>query len=37
MERELSLLLNLCSGDPDHCPILEKLESGNRRRKRKSP
>lgn len=37
MERELSLLLNLCAGDPDHCPILEELERGHHRRKRKSP
>jgi hypothetical protein len=28
MQRELSLLLNLCSGTSDHCPILERLESG---------
>lgn len=28
MQRELTLLLNLCSGTSDHCPILERLESG---------
>ncbi|MGE0465274.1 MAG: heavy metal-responsive transcriptional regulator [Steroidobacteraceae bacterium] len=28
MERELTLLVNLCSGAADHCPILEKLEKG---------
>lgn len=27
MQRELMLLLNLCSGTSDHCPILERLES----------
>lgn len=27
MYGELSLLLNLCSGDADHCPILEKLDT----------
>lgn len=27
MQRELTLLLNLCSGANDHCPILERLES----------
>jgi MerR family copper efflux transcriptional regulator len=27
MHRELTLLLNLCSGASDHCPILERLES----------
>lgn len=27
MHGELSLLLNLCSGDADHCPILEKLDT----------
>lgn len=27
MQRELTLLLNLCSGKGDHCPILERLES----------
>lgn len=25
--RELSLLLNLCTGAKDHCPILERLEN----------
>ena len=29
MHAELSLLLNLCSGDADHCPILEKLDGGS--------
>ena len=28
MQRELALLLNLCSGTSEHCPILERLESG---------
>ncbi len=28
MQRELTLLLNLCSGSSDHCPILDRLESG---------
>lgn len=28
MQRELTLLLNLCSGTSDHCPILERLDSG---------
>lgn len=28
MQRELTLLLNLCTGASDHCPILERLESG---------
>lgn len=28
MQRELKLLLNLCSGTSDHCPILERLDSG---------
>jgi len=28
MHRELTLLLNLCSGAADHCPILDKLERG---------
>lgn len=27
MHRELTLLLNLCTGASDHCPILERLES----------
>ena len=27
MHRELTLLLNLCSGNSEHCPILERLES----------
>ena len=27
MQRELTLLLNLCSGNSKHCPILERLES----------
>jgi len=27
MHGELSLLLHLCSGDADHCPILEKLDA----------
>lgn len=26
MHDELALLLNLCTGDADHCPILESLE-----------
>lgn len=26
MHAELSLLLNLCSGEADHCPILERLD-----------
>ncbi len=28
MHRELTLLLNLCSGTADHCPILDKLDAG---------
>lgn len=28
MQHELTLLLNLCSGTSDHCPILERLDSG---------
>lgn len=28
MQRELTLLLDLCSGASDHCPILERLDSG---------
>lgn len=28
MQRELMLLLNLCSGTSNHCPILERLDSG---------
>lgn len=28
MQRELTLLLNLCSGTSDHCPILDRLDSG---------
>lgn len=28
MHRELTLLLNLCAGARDHCPALERLESG---------
>lgn len=28
MHRELTLLLNLCSGASGHCPILERLDSG---------
>lgn len=28
MHRELALLLNLCGGRGDHCPILEQLGSG---------
>lgn len=27
MEAELTLLLNLCSGNSDNCPILERLDS----------
>lgn len=27
MNNELSLLLGLCSGDTEHCPILDSLES----------
>jgi len=27
MHRELTLLLNLCTGASDHCPILERLDS----------
>ena len=27
MQGELTLLLNLCSGASDHCPILERLDS----------
>lgn len=27
MQRELTLLLNLCSGSGDHCPILDRLDS----------
>jgi len=27
MQRELILLLNLCSGASDHCPILERLDN----------
>jgi MerR family transcriptional regulator, copper efflux regulator len=27
MQGELTLLLNLCSGTGDHCPILERLDS----------
>ncbi len=26
MQRELSLLLNLCTGADDHCPILDELD-----------
>lgn len=26
MHRELSLLLNLCTGAADHCPILDRME-----------
>lgn len=28
MHRELTLLLNLCTGTSDHCPILDKLDTG---------
>lgn len=28
MQRELSLLLNLCPGTGDHCPILDELGKG---------
>lgn len=28
MQGELTLLLNLCSGAGDHCPILEHLDAG---------
>lgn len=28
MHRELTLLLNLCTGAADHCPILDKLDTG---------
>lgn len=31
MHRELSLLLNLCRGAADHCPILERMEGGEPR------
>ena len=27
MHRELTLLLNLCTGASDHCPILDRLDS----------
>lgn len=27
MQRELTLLLNLCSATGDHCPILDRLDS----------
>lgn len=30
MQRELTLLLNLCSGTSDHCPILDRLESDSK-------
>ncbi len=30
MHRELALLLDLCAGQGDHCPIIEHLESGDR-------
>lgn len=29
MHDELSLLLNLCTGDAEHCPILDRLDSGS--------
>lgn len=35
MEKELALLLNLCTGSPDHCPILEGLEGDSRPHKAK--
>ncbi len=28
MHRELTLLLNLCTGTGNHCPILDRLDSG---------
>lgn len=28
MHRELTLLLTLCTGASDHCPILDRLDSG---------
>lgn len=29
MHDELSLLLNLCTGDAEHCPILDRLDGGS--------